>query len=335
MALSFNANGPVAVARSLSPEEWKAQASFALDKDAADKLPAGARAKFLALRNELAEARAVLTVPREKLAEAREKRDKVRLRLESLRRNGMHEGHPAFDAEKEVFDRLSAEVKLASDEYSRRSAAIGPIGEQIRRLEAYTASLPLSVGMAPAVAVKLPKGASIVAAIVQAREKIQEHRDAIQAAIDAPCTSADVKKRMRAQIEELAESGRPSVQGAVDFGERIKFPTTPAEVFVESKRGHADVSDAIGLVAWLFKDQLIAALDGALADVADDASALTADERRRRVADAKKQLLEAERIEEALIEQARQSGLTIGRRHDADPRAILQLSDSAPEVRDD
>lgn len=323
----------------LTDEQWKSRASFAREKDAADKLPAAAKDKLLALRNELDEARAVIAVPKEKLAEARRKRDAVELRLSKLVRD-MGERHPLVIAEREVFERLNGEVRAASDEYGRRVDAIGPLGNMLKRTAGYVSSVPTPVGMAPAVVPKLAKGVSVVAAIEQARERVQAHKDAIQAAIDAPFTSADVKRKMRAEVTALAESGRPSVAGAIDFGEPIKFANAGQTFIGHTVAGEAVTSneaafDAQATLCWLFRDQIIAALDSEIDDVADDANALTTDERRKRIADAKKALLAAEREEEELVCMARESGLTVARRHDCDPRAILGLADSAPAPRDD
>jgi hypothetical protein len=64
--------------------------------------------------------------------------------------------------------------------------------------------------------------------------------------------------------------------------------------------------------------------------LADDSAALSPEERRKKMSEIESSLLELERAEESVV-------LAEGcpRRPDADPRAILGLSDSAPAPRRD
>jgi cell division septum initiation protein DivIVA len=87
------------------------------------------------------------------------------------------------------------------------------------------------------------------------------------------------------------------------------------------------------VLAWLYADDLKAALAAEIDAIADDATALTPDKRRAREAELKGQILAAERMEEALIESAEEAGSEILRRADADFRAVLGLSDDTPAPR--
>ncbi len=328
--------------RQLSDAEWKSRASFAYEKNVADKLTGVAKSKFLALRAECDDARAVRSVPYQKMKEVRDRIDQVQLQISQLTREGARpyrDDHPAVVAEQEVLDKLRAEMRELLQEDDRRKAASAAIEELAKRLDAYVDALPPGVTLAPATVPKLLKGEAAVTALTRIRDRVQALQDDIQAAIDAPVTSADVKKKMRAQVAALAERGRPDVGPAIDFGEQIRFAMTPASVFVAGPggqaRGNAEVFDAAGAFAWLFEDALVKKLDAEIDAAADDTNALTDQDRKARIAAAKKELLEVERQEEALIEAAKATGLTIQRRANADPRAILQLADSAPAPRDD
>jgi hypothetical protein len=57
---------------------------------------------------------------------------------------------------------------------------------------------------------------------------------------------------------------------------------------------------------------------------------LTAEQRESQCAQLMRDLLKAERAEEAVIDAAYRDGLNILRRKDADPRAVLGLSDALP-----
>jgi hypothetical protein len=72
-----------------------------------------------------------------------------------------------------------------------------------------------------------------------------------------------------------------------------------------------------------FADQLAAARSKVSDLVAQYDDALSDDDRDRRLSDIAVARLEAERREEAIIEAAAADGMTVPRRADADPRALL------------
>ena len=91
------------------------------------------------------------------------------------------------------------------------------------------------------------------------------------------------------------------------------------------------VPATLGILAWLAEDEMIAAREAEIDAQADDAAAVASDERATRTTDLLAAILEVEREEEALIEEA---GGDILRRPDADPRAVLGLSGDLPAPRE-
>ncbi len=84
------------------------------------------------------------------------------------------------------------------------------------------------------------------------------------------------------------------------------------------------------LFVWLNRDVLIAKLCAEVDAVADPASALTAEQRRKENIRLDAEILRIEREEETLIVAAANEGTFITRRADADPRAVLELDDNVP-----
>jgi hypothetical protein len=103
-------------------------------------------------------------------------------------------------------------------------------------------------------------------------------------------------------------------------------------VLRESHR-RGDFCNTVGLIAWLFRDRLAEMIEREIDELADDKHALDPQQRTERERDLVAQVLETERLEEAMIEAAAADGLEIGRRPDADPRAVLQLSGGLPAPR--
>jgi hypothetical protein len=88
--------------------------------------------------------------------------------------------------------------------------------------------------------------------------------------------------------------------------------------------------DVFGLLIWLFHDEVISALEREVDELADDAHALSDEDRAAHEAALQARLLEAERIEERLIEVAAEEGRAVSRRPNADPRAVLGLASALP-----
>jgi hypothetical protein len=136
---------------------------------------------------------------------------------------------------------------------------------------------------------------------------------------------------MSEQVENLSERGAPSVLPLLERRGSLNFPKTNVR---GQLYGHADQNqivgfaatetpDALALFVWLHKDQLIKRLAADIMDLADDGAALDDDQRRKREAELTAEILECERLEEALIEKAEAGGLIIPRRDDALPEAVL------------
>ncbi|WFU34071.1 hypothetical protein QA635_06425 [Bradyrhizobium brasilense] len=146
----------------------------------------------------------------------------------------------------------------------------------------------------------------------------------------APWPSSIAKARMREQIEALAESGRPDAIGAVEHNEPIAFQAQSRQVEIHNVPGGGAIGfseqpNSIGLIAWLFKDALIAALDREIDEAADDGEALTIEQRREREAEILADLLAVEREEVMLVDRAEKQGQHVAHRAGTDPLALLSI----------
>ncbi|QCL72138.1 MULTISPECIES: hypothetical protein [Agrobacterium] len=77
-------------------------------------------------------------------------------------------------------------------------------------------------------------------------------------------------------------------------------------------------------------DVLASAMKQEISEIYQSEKGLTDAERAKRLADLDQSLLNAELSEEALIREAETSGITVNRRADADPRAVLAHQDALP-----
>jgi hypothetical protein len=140
-----------------------------------------------------------------------------------------------------------------------------------------------------------------------------------------------------AHTTTLAENGRPNVMAAIELGRPVLFRTTTAPVHVANAAGAAlgtaAVDDGVALTAWLFRDQLIEAIEHEVDELSDDRHAIDPSQRAERERELAEQMLELERTEEALIEAAADDAIEIARRGNADPRAVLSLANALPAPR--
>jgi hypothetical protein len=113
--------------------------------------------------------------------------------------------------------------------------------------------------------------------------------------------------------------------------DEIIWPTlrVQSEVYNTEQRGavaFATMVDPVALLAWMFKDQLLAALGRELATEADGTSpALSNEAREKAEAEVMQDLLAVEFEEAALVWRAQSEGLPVEHRADCSPLAILQV----------
>jgi hypothetical protein len=120
------------------------------------------------------------------------------------------------------------------------------------------------------------------------------------------------------------EGAKPDFAPLVDRGEHIRFPKNRAALQQYSGTDLYAI-DPIGVLMWVFKDELLAAADREIEAHGRDDIALTHEERTAKLAEIDAAILRSEREECAFAELA-------GRlpRADCDPRAALGLDDTMP-----
>jgi hypothetical protein len=230
-------------------------------------------------------------------------------------------------------------LEALEERIGRASEISGGIASLVGALERYVRRFPSDafVDCAPPQTAQLvSKGETASDAIERRRRRIRELRADLEVVKAAPKPSAEVKKRMRAEISGLAARGTPDVFGMVEYGEQIRWPEVePKKWAVIVKGEHVPMTppaafDALGAFVWLNEKAILAALEKEIDKAADDKSALTDEERKSRSAEILRDILANEREEEVLILLASENGLEISRRLDADPRAVLCLSSDMP-----
>jgi hypothetical protein len=144
------------------------------------------------------------------------------------------------------------------------------------------------------------------------RKEIAGLRQQLVTVKAAPLPLDDMRELVESFVVELMRRGQP---GVAIVGDKLR---------VLFRGDMAAPEDVLALLAWAAPEQVCRALErevGKLLPVRADA--LPPQERIRLLAELEAQLLDRERYESALIESARESGVEILFRADADPSAVL------------
>jgi hypothetical protein len=139
---------------------------------------------------------------------------------------------------------------------------------------------------------------------------------------------ATAEAAARQLIERLADAGRPNLENAIEHNLPISFATTrlTSSIYNVDARGaiaYAEMPDAIGLVCWVLRDQLLAQISAGFRELGDDKNALDERQRAEALATISADSLAAERAECALIWHAASRGEIIDFRPTTSPQAAL------------
>ncbi|WP_141933572.1 hypothetical protein [Bradyrhizobium sp. UNPA324] len=140
----------------------------------------------------------------------------------------------------------------------------------------------------------------------------------------APYPTADAKRKAGEYLAARAQAARPDVSGALEHLEGPIFPTRVLEKLGSGSLDFVTI-DVIGTLAWLFPEQMQAAIDREIDIMGEDEIALSTQERADKLAIIDADILAAEREVVTFSELA---GLMPPA--DTDPRAVLRLSSSMP-----
>lgn len=236
---------------------------------------------------------------------------------------------------------------LAEQEVEHRKASVArltdqakPLGVLLESLHAYVSGIPVEMQFQPHMATDKPlkKGQTPQAALDDIRTGIADLLTEIRELTTAPLPSSHAKEVAHRQIDDMARKAKPNVVALVRNGQPLQFSEAPANlglvavvpgiVSAPVVNGHASgtVNDGIGLLAYMFTDQLKAFIDAEIDAISNDDTALLPQQRHFRMQEMQDSLLEAERDEERIVCLIEQSGRFCARRANADPRAVLEIA---------
>lgn len=252
------------------------------------------------------------------------------------------EGDPRLTAAQKELAAVDGELTRAKDVEAFRAARwrqANRSADRCRRYVQANAATELNAVAVPSV--KLARSETWADAVDRLRLKIADVKKQIDITQLAPVPSAENISRVRTIVDNMAAAGRPDIFAMVEGNGGVRWPTidAAAEVHAVTTGGHTSIGrahlqtiDVTGLMAYLFRDKLIEALEAEVLAMSDDGKALSAADKRKRIEELQAQCLDLEFQEESVIEAAEGVGIVIPRRDDVDPRAVLGIT--GPAMRD-
>lgn len=304
--------------------------------DVADLLPAAAAERLRKLRVRRDEAFAV-TVAHAELQSLTVERQQAEQRLRQLRAHPQDHGHnlPVTDArvvaQQKLVDKLSGDLRRLNERSEARAQAWNVAGRVLTNVEDWLKNArPAGASLQdhPTPDVKLLKNESITDAIARLQRRVRELLADQHRISSSPFPSSFAKQRMREIVEQLAARGAPDVSLLVEMDRAIEWPTmrVQSEVYgAERALAFHEGVDVVGLVAFLFKEQVAKKLSELIDSDADDAAAMTHEARALAEATVRSDLLDIERQEASLVWTAQAQGIVTEHRADCSPQAILSV----------
>jgi hypothetical protein len=194
-------------------------------------------------------------------------------------------------------------------------ALLQPLSHVLRAIDGGVRNSSKITSAAPVVP-RLRKGESHANCVDRLRvdlAKLAAERARVEA---APLPLQEALPLALAQLDELAERGKPNVWPLLEVGSAIQLATTPMRVDITGAvalpsdnhghqltgMGHGESIDAAGLLCWLFRNQMAKRIEAELRECCADSEPLSREDRAKRLAEIDVERLALEREEVACIE---------------------------------
>lgn len=255
--------------------------------------------------------------------------------------------NPQFVEAMRESQRLWDQIERVQERHKQHQARWESLSGLVSNLEKYLLKVA-ETGIAAfdgSVDATLRKNESLSDAIERLRRRLRELKaDARRVAV-APRPSDFTRTQILEWVKQLSERGRPDALGLVETG-RIDTISWPETTISTSVHGVAQlpsgqrapavsalalrIPDMLALLAWVLPKQLSQRLQEEAQSLSDDENALSDEQRAQHLKQIDDDALAIEREEESLIMKGEAESVTIQRRSNADPRAVLMLSGNLP-----
>jgi len=257
-------------------------------------LPKAAADKLTALRQRARDAHAAM--PKwEAENEATEAKTAHQRRLDALTRpksaggHGLNDGADQVVTERRRLERAEAELTRLTSLKDARSARWAAAGQLERSVVDWVmrGGIPANCALEAVEDVPLEelakKGERLGDAVERHRHRLRELAADLHRGKSSPWPSSAAKAAAKIQFDALADAGAPDVDRAIEHGLPVSLPTTMLSALVvgtdKPATVHHPITDVLGLLCWTLRDTLLAKINHAIDEIADDKHAFTQQQR--------------------------------------------------------
>lgn len=314
--------------------------------DLALVLPADAGRRYRILKDANAEAAALGYGFATRLLDETERRRAASTRLAQIK-GRVDTDHPDHVAQTGIVAAADAEIERINLRVAHHNLIAGPRAELLRNVETWIRNTAVNHDIVDIELVEPPKmlkNETGAAAIERIRRRLRELDADAHRVNSAPFPSSVAKAVAAAHIDRLAKAATPIVSSLVEFGGPLVIDGAMAEppvvwatrlakfevdVMTDGKPGRGiaigQQVDTVGLLCWLFRDQMLARIGEAIDGEADDAVALTREQRREQLATIAADREHAEQDEAHLLWAEYDAGVIVEPRGTMSPAAFLMV----------
>jgi hypothetical protein len=295
------------------------------EPDPADRLPSAAAMKLRRLIDANDDAHAVRQAISDRRVELQGERGRLDTRIRHLTAQQLEDDDPSVVQARADLEGIKANLDRLS--IREREAVTSSLSDNLIR---YIGSIPRQTAIL--LEDDLP---AATGTLDEAREAVATLKEQLTAVRCAPLDAVEQRAKMRAQIEDIAERGRVTVNNG-----EVVFPVVDRmhalqHAFVAAPKAE-DQRNVVGkivvqepdLLSMFVRINKSAILKDLESQVEEVAGGLTGQERAQRVQNLLSDILTAERVECALVERT-----SAAYRPDTDPRAVLGLGGDLPLPR--
>ena len=277
--------------------------NLATTHDIAIVLPPEPQRKYRLLQDASRDSAAIGFGLAERLIEQNQRRQTASTRIAQIRgQRGVDADHPEMVAMNRTLADADAEIERINSRVATNNLTAGPRATLLRNIDAWLRATAGSndfeeVEPEP---VKLQKGEQISAGIERHRRRLRELDADAHRINSAPYPSSVAKAVAASYIDQLAEAAKPYVSHLVEHAGPLVIDgkmIEPPIAFPETKLVQMKVStvggegaatgyqtDPVGLMAFLFRDQMLARINELVDAEAEDKIALSREQRAEQLA---------------------------------------------------
>lgn len=168
-------------------------------------------------------------------------------------------------------------------------------------------------------------GSVSVQALEKLREKIDGYKVEKKRILGADLTGREGDIKLDAEIKRIARSHKPKIEKVLRYQMGQHGYRQGAPSWTSNPRGEIQASEVLAIMFDVIGPTVLANYRSKLRQATNSETAISAKEKTERVAKIDIELLEAERLEEALIMRLLEDGFPVVRRTNAQLKAVLEI----------